>query len=424
MPLSVDMVAALTSGTGYFITLVEVISLSGDEIRLALATRDYVFGGETYKAFPFEISKFQNKAGTEPDNATIKHILELAFTRMNLSTGRWAGATITAYVVDFLHPEWGYARKHRGRVGEVTTGGYGAETEFRGLVQLLTQEIGWKTSKLCRYQLGDELCGVNLADFTVLATVTGVSNRQVFETAFSAIELAGLTGKYYGGTSFETLIGQRVDPVIDFTWTNASPFPGVGYTDFSVFWKGKVKFPATGAWTFKVEHDDGAELWVDNLVTPIISNWGGVGAETGVFNAASTTTKYDIELRFRQFTFTCYARLKWSHATAQPVEIIVPASRLYSNSFTTQEAGYYEKGRAVWVTGANAGRKMEIANNDGGEIQLFMPMQDDIAVGDTINLIAGDPKTLFICHNRFHNAINFGGEDGIPRRDQIFHIPD
>ncbi len=276
MALSPEMVTAITSGTLYPVTLLKILATNGtDVIRVALHTRDYVFLSETYTAFPFEMSKFQLNSGGEPDNATVKHMLEGAFTRLNLIGGKWAGATVTAYVCDFLHPEWGYARKHVGRIGEVVTGGYLAETEFRGLMQLLTQTVGWRVGRLCRYQTGDSFCGINLASYTISRTISGVTNNQ--------------------------------------------------------------KFSVNGA------------------------------------------------------------------------------------TLTTND---YAKGRIIFTSGTNNGLKMEIANNTNNLITLLLPMPNTVSAGDGVNLILGDDKTLVTCAKRFNNAINFGGEDGAPTKEQVFKIPD
>lgn len=61
---------------------------------------------------------------------------------------------------------------------------------------------------------------------------------------------------------------------------------------------------------------------------------------------------------------------------------------------TTSQAhapGYFADGRLEWLTGANAGLKMECKGFDGnqpGQFTLFLPMPFDIRVGDTFNASA------------------------------------
>jgi uncharacterized phage protein (TIGR02218 family) len=63
-------------------------------------------------------------------------------------------------------------------LGDVTTEGEQAQSQYRGLMQLLNQEQGDRTSRRCRYQLGDADCTLNLAAFTFAGTIVGVTNSQ------------------------------------------------------------------------------------------------------------------------------------------------------------------------------------------------------------------------------------------------------
>ena len=49
----------------------------------------------------------------------------------------------------------------------------------------------------------------------------------------------GLTGTYYNGEAFDTLVGTRLDPQINFVWPD-SPFTGVNPDHFSVKWTGYI----------------------------------------------------------------------------------------------------------------------------------------------------------------------------------------
>lgn len=430
MALDPNMVAALTSGTGYFITLIEIIALpekGGDAIRLAVNSRDYAFQGDTFAAFPFNTSKFQMKSGVEADNATVKHILQDSFSRINVSGGKWAGATVNVYVVDFLHPEWGWARKHIGRLGEVTTGGFGAETEFRGLMQLISQDVGDKTSGLCRYDLGDGDCTLDLSPFTFPGVVTSVATKQLFNGSLDLTLPSnnGLQVSYYNGTNFETFVASRVDSYIDYVFTGSRPYPGVGTTNYSIRWESKVQPEFTEPHTFHIFHDDGARVWVNGSL--IIDQWGTYGATHSSSPIALTAgTKYTIRVDYFQSSFAAgpnpsYVNLKWSSASI-PTPVVIPANRFFNESFTNT-TNYFEKGKVIWTSGNNVGLGMEVASNDTDEFTLFMPMPGEIQIGDGFEMIAGDTKDLFTCWSKFNNAINFGGEDDIPKPEAVYAVP-
>lgn len=83
-------------------------------------------------------------------------------------------------------------------------------------------------------------------------------------------------------------------------------------------------------------------------------------------------------------------------------------------------AEYFNFGTLTWLTGANAGRSMEIKSHDAdGDFVLMLPMVDAIAVGDTATAIAGCDKSFSQCEARFGNHINFRGYPLLPGMDRI-----
>lgn len=82
-------------------------------------------------------------------------------------------------------------------------------------------------------------------------------------------------------------------------------------------------------------------------------------------------------------------------------------------------ADYYTYGVVTWLTGGNAGRRMEVKSYDKttGAIELQQPMAVEVVTGDTYNIVPGCDKTLGTCTNRFSNAANFRGFAHIPGPD-------
>lgn len=73
----------------------------------------------------------------------------------------------------------------------------------------------------------------------------------------------------------------------------------------------------------------------------------------------------------------------------------------------------------VWLTGANAGRRMEIKEFSNKQFTLVLPMPNNVTVGDTFNAIAGCDKTISTCIAKFNNAVNFRGEPYVPGMDKM-----
>lgn len=97
----------------------------------------------------------------------------------------------------------------------------------------------------------------------------------------------------------------------------------------------------------------------------------------------------------------------------------VTSRQVFISNSMTQAAGYFSSGEVQWLTGANAGRRMEIKEFANKQFTLVLPMPNNIAVGDTFNAIAGCDKTFNTCFSKFSNAVNFRGEPYVPGMDKM-----
>ncbi|RYZ82154.1 MAG: DUF4968 domain-containing protein, partial [Proteobacteria bacterium] len=83
-------------------------------------------------------------------------------------------------------------------------------------------------------------------------------------------QAGGLTGQYFNGINFDTLVATRTDPQIDFNWANA-PVEGLSHDHYSVRWTGFVQAPREDDYTLTTSTDDGVRLWIDDKL--VIDNW-------------------------------------------------------------------------------------------------------------------------------------------------------
>jgi uncharacterized phage protein (TIGR02218 family) len=102
-------------------------------------------------------------------------------------------------------------------------------------------------------------------------------------------------------------------------------------------------------------------------------------------------------------------------------------SRIFSLNVTDPRAvdNWFTGGALTWLTGANAGRAMEIKYWQQAYlgVMLFLPMPRPIVVGDTCRLYAGCDKRHDTCRDKFNNIINRRAEDFIPGFDAIIQTP-
>jgi hypothetical protein len=80
----------------------------------------------------------------------------------------------------------------------------------------------------------------------------------------------GISATYYQGTNFNQKLLERSDKTISIN-TRESPAQGVPSDNFSVRWKGYLRFPESGIRYVCTQSDDGARLYVDNI--KIIDDW-------------------------------------------------------------------------------------------------------------------------------------------------------
>ncbi len=80
-------------------------------------------------------------------------------------------------------------------------------------------------------------------------------------------------------------------------------------------------------------------------------------------------------------------------------------------------------GVVSWNTGANAGRKAEIASFASGIITLFEAPVRPIASGDGFLVTAGCDKQFPTCTAKFGNGLNFRGFPHMPGEDAVMRYP-
>jgi len=127
----------------------------------------------------------------------------------------------------------------------------------------------------------------------------------------------GLLGQYYhssgGGPPadpWETLVMERLDPAVNFNWTDGSPDPSVNADGFSVRWTGEIEVPTPGSYTFYTQSDDGIRLWVNNEL--IIDNWAeGNTSDNGRIELTGKL-RYEIKVELYENGGDARCELFWS----------------------------------------------------------------------------------------------------------------
>lgn len=132
-----------------------------------------------------------------------------------------------------------------------------------------------------------------------------------------------------------------------------------------------------------------------------------------------------------QFTPTCRAKFgdarckmdaaAWTDAAT--IAGIVNATELVLSvtpELMAKPADYYGGGLIEFISGANAGQRMELSGSTGADLSLSLPMPYPVAVGDEVKITVGCRKRWEEdCRAKFDNGLNFRGEPHVPGVDAI-----
>ncbi len=135
----------------------------------------------------------------------------------------------------------------------------------------------------------------------------------------------GLRAEYYNDPAFGALPVKRVDPNIDFTWTD-EPMPGISADGFSVRWTGRIQSLANGTFTFYTRSTDGVRLWVGGKL--LISNWTDhAETEDSATMALDAGQLYELKLEYYNASGSARIQLAWSAPGLQKTAI--PRAQFY-----------------------------------------------------------------------------------------------
>lgn len=115
-----------------------------------------------------------------------------------------------------------------------------------------------------------------------------------------------------------------------------------------------------------------------------------------------------------------------AHCATASVSLVEGALRLRVDGLSGFAAGAFARGRARFLSGANAGFSTEVkahlVDAEGAVLRLWQRPPFDVAAGDEIALTAGCDKHFSMCRDRFANAANFRGFPHMPGNDFVITV--
>jgi len=163
-----------------------------DGICLGFTThdRDLPIGGLVYRPAPGMLpSAVTRSDGFDSAALDVSGALTSdSISGDDLAAGRWDGAAISLFVVDWEAPDGERIGLARGELGEVALKGAAFEAELKGPASLLDRPAVEQTSPDCRAELGDRRCRVDLAPRTRITRVVSIADDVVVEVESAAGE--------------------------------------------------------------------------------------------------------------------------------------------------------------------------------------------------------------------------------------------
>ena len=137
--------------------------------------------------------------------------------------------------------------------------------------------------------------------------------------------LAGVRGCYYNGKAFDTYVGARSENV-NFIWGNGPAVINGTADNFSSRWEGIVIPKYTDAYTFKLNYDDGARLWIGGK--EYINDWNNGNPRSKETIAISMQSGVAVPIKIEYFNATGSAQIQLSWKSSKQAEQVIPAGQL------------------------------------------------------------------------------------------------
>lgn len=169
-------------------------------VGLTQHDRDVSFDGTTFKAAgSFTNADYERALGLTPDRTALSGALNAStISEDDLKLGRWDGAKIEAFWVDWTSPA-DFIPIWRGLVAGASWRGSAFELDVVGQEAGLNQDIGQVYARTCNARFGDARCGVNLdiPDHKIVTTLTSIASDRVVAIG---IPVGKLITDFHGGT--------------------------------------------------------------------------------------------------------------------------------------------------------------------------------------------------------------------------------
>jgi RHS repeat-associated protein len=175
--------------------------------------------------------------------------------------------------------------------------------------------------------------------------------NRLHATSYEDASGKGLVGEYYNNRDFSGLALTRVDGQVNFNWQGSqTPAAAVQDDTFAVRWTGRIEADHSEEYTFYVESDESAKLWVNGQLVVDDSSDHTSHEATGTIRLEAGR-KYDIKLEYSENTGDASVKLSWSSSSQG--KQVVPQSKLSPAMFYEYDAAGNRQSERGWSFNAS-----------------------------------------------------------------------
>ncbi len=160
-----------------------IVRRDGVALGFTAHDRELFVEGMAYRPAPGAVpSAIELSDGLDADTMEVAGALSGdGVAEVDLRAGRFDGALVETFLIDWERPDAGRLVLTRGTLGTVERRDGAFTAELRGATAALAASPVELVSPECRAELGDRRCRVDLARFTVVATANQVTDAARFE---------------------------------------------------------------------------------------------------------------------------------------------------------------------------------------------------------------------------------------------------
>lgn len=129
----------------------------------------------------------------------------------DIVAGQFRNSPFEIFICQWDEPNAWQRVMHRGYLGQITRTDEGAfSAEWRGLLQVLSQNVGRVYGDTCDARFCDARCKLDRADFTYTGTVSAVTSRRQFTVTVDGLPMPAPAVGFFRNGEFQFTSGKNV----------------------------------------------------------------------------------------------------------------------------------------------------------------------------------------------------------------------